>query len=116
MFTRREATALLLGGVAATLTGKLFAADDKKAVGPDPKLWDTVVDKAVAYFRKTQGADGSWSGKESPGVTGIVVTGMLQTGRVGPKDDGIRPPPDVSALATVCFHQTIAGPANAACR
>jgi squalene-hopene/tetraprenyl-beta-curcumene cyclase len=86
MFTRREATALLLGGVAATLTGKLFAADDKKAVGPDPKEWDKVVDKAVAYFRKTQGADGSWSGKESPGVTGIVVTGLLQTGKVGPKD------------------------------
>jgi squalene-hopene/tetraprenyl-beta-curcumene cyclase len=86
MFTRREATALLLGGVAATLSGKLFAADDKKAVGPDPKEWERVVDKAVTYFRKTQGDDGSWSGKESPGVTGIVVTGLLQTGRVGPKD------------------------------
>src|SRR5207244_2335017 len=58
MFTRREATALLLGGVAASLSGKLFAADDKKAVGPDPKEWEKVVDKAVAYFRKTQGADG----------------------------------------------------------
>jgi squalene-hopene/tetraprenyl-beta-curcumene cyclase len=85
MMTRREATALLLGGVAATLTGTAFA-DDKKKVGPDPKEWDKVVDKAINFFRTKQGADGNWGGKDNPGVTGIVVTGLLGTGKVGPKD------------------------------
>ena len=86
MFTRREATALLLGGVAAALLPRAFAADDKKKFGPDQKEWDAVVDKALAYLKKTQGDDGSWSGKESPGVTGIVLTGVFTTGKLGAKD------------------------------
>lgn len=50
--------------------------------GPPAKQWEATVDKAVAFLKKTQDADGSWSGKQSPGITGIVVTGLLQTGRV----------------------------------
>src|SRR5579872_2412281 len=86
MLTRREATALLVGGVAAALLPRVFAADDKKKFGPDPKQWDMIVEKAIAYLKKEQGADGSWSSKESPGVTGIVLTGALETGKVGAKD------------------------------
>jgi squalene-hopene/tetraprenyl-beta-curcumene cyclase len=56
------------------------------AVGPDVAEWNKTVDKAIAYFRKTQGPDGSWGSAQSPGITGIVVTGLLKTGRVGPKD------------------------------
>ena len=78
MYTRREATALLLSGIAASLT-RAFDS-------PDPKEWDRVVDKALAYFKTAQAADGSWSGKQSPGVTGIVLTGVLKTGKVGPMD------------------------------
>lgn len=52
----------------------------------DPKTWDGVVDKAIAYLRKTQGEDGSWSGKQSPGITGVVLTGLLQSGKVTSKD------------------------------
>src|SRR4051812_49134278 len=48
--------------------------------------WDDTVDKAVTYYRKTQAADGSWGAKVSPGITGIVLTGLLKTGRVK-KDD-----------------------------
>jgi squalene-hopene/tetraprenyl-beta-curcumene cyclase len=48
--------------------------------------WDDVVDKAVNYFRKTQARDGSWGSKQSPGITGIVVTGLLRTGKVSSKD------------------------------
>jgi squalene-hopene/tetraprenyl-beta-curcumene cyclase len=44
------------------------------------------LDKAIAYLRKTQAADGSWSGKKSPGITGVVLTGILQTGRVSEND------------------------------
>src|SRR5262249_38947662 len=30
--------------------------------------------------------DGSWGKNSSPGITGLVLTGMLRTGKVGPKD------------------------------
>jgi squalene-hopene/tetraprenyl-beta-curcumene cyclase len=77
---------------AATLTVTLLAlpapessADEKK---PDSsaKEWDRVVDKAITYLRSTQAEDGSWSEKTSPGITGIALTGMLQTGKVKAKD------------------------------
>src|SRR4051794_27406124 len=48
--------------------------------------WEDTVDKAVAYYRKTQAKDGSWGAKVSPGITGIVVTGLLKTGRVKSTD------------------------------
>lgn len=48
--------------------------------------WDDTADKAIAYLRKTQAADGSWGSKQSPGFTGIVLTGLLRSGRVDPKD------------------------------
>jgi squalene-hopene/tetraprenyl-beta-curcumene cyclase len=48
--------------------------------------WDDTVDKTVAYYRKTQAADGSWGAKVSPGITGIVLTGLLKCGKVK-KDD-----------------------------
>src|SRR5262249_31463711 len=52
----------------------------------DARTWDDTVDKAVAYFRKTQSPDGSWGGKQNPGITGIVVTGLLRTGKVNAND------------------------------
>ena len=54
--------------------------------GPDPKQWNSVVDKAVKYLKTTQFKDGSWSETRSPGITGIIVTGLLHTGRVTPDD------------------------------
>src|SRR5947209_4894614 len=65
------------------------AAEPAKQVGPDPEQWDRTVEKAVAYLKANQDEEGSWSGKKSPGVTGIVMTGMLQTGKVGPKDPAV---------------------------
>src|SRR5262249_26121541 len=57
--------------------GSSRAADD----------WDAMVDKAIAYLRSSQNADGSWgTPPRNRGVTGIVVTGMLQTGKVTPDD------------------------------
>ena len=52
---------------------------------PTPS-WDEIVDKTIAYYRKTQAKDGSWGAKLSPGVTGIVLTGLLKTGKLK-KDD-----------------------------
>jgi squalene-hopene/tetraprenyl-beta-curcumene cyclase len=65
----------------AALLGGLVAAD-----APKSSEWDRVTDKAIAYLKNTQGPDGSWSEARSPGITGIVLTGMLQTGKVSPKD------------------------------
>jgi squalene-hopene/tetraprenyl-beta-curcumene cyclase len=48
--------------------------------------WDDTVDKAIAYCRKTQAEDGSWGAKQSPGITGILLTGLLRTGKVNAND------------------------------
>jgi squalene-hopene/tetraprenyl-beta-curcumene cyclase len=53
---------------------------------PTAKEWQDVVDKANAYLRKNQEESGGWSTKKSIGVTGIVVTGVLQTG-TKPEDE-----------------------------
>jgi squalene-hopene/tetraprenyl-beta-curcumene cyclase len=59
------------------VAGSSQAADD----------WDAMVDKAIAFLRSSQNADGSWgTPPRNRGVTGIVVTGMLQTGKVTPDD------------------------------
>jgi squalene-hopene/tetraprenyl-beta-curcumene cyclase len=85
MITRREATALLLGSVASAMLPRTLLADDKK-LGPAQKDWDAIIDKALAYCKKAQGEDGSWSGNASPGVTGVVLTGILTTGKLSAKD------------------------------
>ena len=55
---RRALPGLLLVAVAAA-----------PAAGPDPSQWRQTVDKAVAYFRSAQAADGSWSRDRSPGAS-----------------------------------------------
>jgi squalene-hopene/tetraprenyl-beta-curcumene cyclase len=50
------------------------------------QIWDDSVDRAIAFLRKTQAADGSWGAKQSPGITGIIVTGLLRTGKVDARD------------------------------
>ncbi len=78
----------LAGLLAAATFAPLGVADDKPAKphGSDAKTWNAVVDKAIAYLEHSQGSDGSWSQERSPGVTGIVLTGLLRTGKVSPKD------------------------------
>ncbi len=48
--------------------------------------WEDTVDRAIAYLKKHQAEDGSWGAKQSPGITGIVVTGLLRTGKVTASD------------------------------
>jgi squalene-hopene/tetraprenyl-beta-curcumene cyclase len=54
--------------------------------GADAREWNQSVRKGIAYLKSTQADDGSWSGRRSPGVTGIVLTGLLRTGDVTPED------------------------------
>jgi squalene-hopene/tetraprenyl-beta-curcumene cyclase len=49
-------------------------------VGPDEKEVKVLRDKAVAFLASRQGADGSFSPKIGPGVTALVVAGMLRNG------------------------------------
>jgi squalene-hopene/tetraprenyl-beta-curcumene cyclase len=82
---RGSAIAAILVGGLLVLRVNLNAEPNAK-VGPDPREWDQVVTKAVSYLKTTQGEDGSWSGNRSPGVTGIVLTGLLRTGKVTEDD------------------------------
>jgi len=56
------------------------------AVGPDETAYNAMTDKAIAFLRRQQADDGSWSKDRSLGITGIVVTGLLQSGRVDVND------------------------------
>jgi squalene-hopene/tetraprenyl-beta-curcumene cyclase len=55
-------------------------------VGPEAKTWETVVARAIRYVQNTQETNGGWSTSKSPGVTGVVLTGLLRTGKVTPQD------------------------------
>jgi squalene-hopene/tetraprenyl-beta-curcumene cyclase len=78
------------GFVAAALTSLLLlpvqADETPKNVGLDAKDWDRVVDKAINYLKSSQCREGGWSVDRSPGVTGVALTGMLQTGKITAKD------------------------------
>jgi squalene-hopene/tetraprenyl-beta-curcumene cyclase len=66
----------------------LAAASSQQAapVGPSVEAWNKVVDGAVAYVRKQQAGDGSFSKEKSIGITGVVLTGVLKTGRLPNSD------------------------------
>jgi squalene-hopene/tetraprenyl-beta-curcumene cyclase len=76
-------TACLVSG---SLVVGIAGARDEPSRQSVPRNWAATVDKGIAYLRRTQAADGSWSADKSPGITGVVLTGLLSTGRVGPGD------------------------------
>jgi squalene-hopene/tetraprenyl-beta-curcumene cyclase len=78
--------ATLCSAAILALVPAVPAADDPKKVGPEAKEWDKLVDKGIGYLKSKQAADGTWSKDKSPGVTGICLTGLLQTGKVTAKD------------------------------
>lgn len=49
-----------------------------------------LTDQGIAYLRKTQSPDGSWSSDRHIGITGIVVTALLKTGKVPVSDPMIQ--------------------------
>jgi squalene-hopene/tetraprenyl-beta-curcumene cyclase len=79
-------TAAVLLGAAVCLWDSGRAAEPVKKEGDLQQKWDRIVDKGVNYLKGSQSADGTWSKNATPGVTGIALTGLLQTGKVSPKD------------------------------
>jgi len=73
---------LLVTGVVAGWS----EAGDKSAVGPDLKTWEKVVGKAIDFAKSNQQANGGWSTDKSPGVTGVMLTGLLRSGLVTADD------------------------------
>jgi squalene-hopene/tetraprenyl-beta-curcumene cyclase len=78
--------AIILIAGSSLFLGHSSAGEKKPAIGPDLKLWESTVNKAIQYLQSTQEDNGGWSNTRSPGVTGIVLTGMLKTGQVTSKD------------------------------
>jgi len=70
--------------IALLLNALLVAGQDGGKV--DQEAWDKSVTKGIEFLRKSQAADGSWSGRITPGITGIVVTGLLRSGKVTADD------------------------------
>lgn len=54
------------------------AADPPKK--PTAEEWQAVVDKATKFLKDKQDDKGAWSADKNIGVTGVVVTGLLQAG------------------------------------
>jgi squalene-hopene/tetraprenyl-beta-curcumene cyclase len=79
------AALVIIGLAGLPAVGPLLAGGAPK-IGPDPQTWNKVVDNAVKYLKGTQQDSGGWSTDKTPGVTGVVLTGLLRTGRVTPKD------------------------------
>jgi squalene-hopene/tetraprenyl-beta-curcumene cyclase len=55
-------------------------------VGPEPKTWDAVAQKAAKFLQSTQDKNGGWSTDKTPGVTGIALTGLLKSGQATAND------------------------------
>lgn len=83
--TPRGVMGVLIGVVPAVLAlvGTGRAADEGR---PDPKEVRAAVDKAYAFLKGSQGADGSFSPRVAgPGITALVAAALLRTGH-GPDD------------------------------
>ena len=78
----RKSVSLALISIIFGFSALALAAEDTKPNPPDAKAYSQAVDKAIEYLTtKGQDADGSFTAPAGPGVTAIVVTGILSQGR-----------------------------------
>ena len=77
--TRR--TRFLFSMLTAALAAVVVLTPPARAVGPDPKDVQAVLDKGYAFLKKHQGEDGSFSPRVAgPGVTALVVAALIRNG------------------------------------
>jgi len=69
----------ILGGAACFAVAT--AAEKPSTVGPDPKLYQTVVDRAIQFLAERQADDGSLSPQVGLGPTALAALGLLEAGR-----------------------------------
>jgi squalene-hopene/tetraprenyl-beta-curcumene cyclase len=81
--TAAVACALALGSLAPGGNTKQKPANPPPV---DAAKWNAVVDKAIDFLKDGQDKNGGWSTARTPGVTGVVLTGLLRTGKVTPND------------------------------
>ena len=82
-----ETRRTFLGRGVAAMGLAAWAGRPAAAAATDPA---ELMDKAVIFLRPRQGRDGSWSGdRREPGITALVVTAMLRSGRVTPDDPAV---------------------------
>jgi squalene-hopene/tetraprenyl-beta-curcumene cyclase len=84
--TRTQGSAIAVTVLTAALLGIGRSPAQAGKDGVDAKTYNAILDKAVAFLRKAQADDGSWSKARSPGCTGIVLTGLLQSGKITAAD------------------------------
>jgi squalene-hopene/tetraprenyl-beta-curcumene cyclase len=84
MNATRWARSVLFAGVG--LLSAFLLTTERPVEAADTKTMDATIEKALAYLKKAQADDGSWSSAKSPGCTGIIVTGLLESGKVTPDD------------------------------
>ena len=86
--SRRRFLAVVSAAVGGSVAfgRRLWAAD----TDPDPAVYDRLVSRGLHYLRTSQSADGAWSPHLEPGVTAVVITGVLKTGRVSPDEPWVR--------------------------
>src|SRR5262245_20333736 len=63
-----------------------LAAGLAAARADDPANAGQAVERAVTYLKSTQAEDGTWGGQVAPGMTGIVLTALLRSGKVTVED------------------------------
>jgi squalene-hopene/tetraprenyl-beta-curcumene cyclase len=70
--------------------GRLTGQRASRELDPDPAVWSELVEKGIRFLRASQQPDGSFSPQLGPGITAVVVTGLLKTGRVSPQEPWVR--------------------------
>jgi squalene-hopene/tetraprenyl-beta-curcumene cyclase len=63
--------------------------DEDKSAASIADTARTLTDRGVAFLRPRQDAKGGWSTQREPGITALVVTALLRSGRVVPGDPHI---------------------------
>ena len=85
------ALGLSLAAAAGMFSLRTTAAedDDRPAAnassGPDAAQFRETRRAGIDFLRTTQADDGSWTSPNAPGITGLIVTALLQSGL--PADD-----------------------------
>jgi squalene-hopene/tetraprenyl-beta-curcumene cyclase len=130
---QRQSPVIVLALLAVAAATRAFAADAGAPaavaaglVGPDPKTYQAVVDRAAAFLATRQAPDGSLSAEAGIGPTALAMLGLLQNGRTAAdpqvakglawlegfvqKDGGIYKPGSFvtnyeTCVAVVCFQR-----------